>query len=151
MIADLDICEIFHSLQGESTFAGLPCIFVRLSGCNLNCTWCDTLYAGTECEPMSFEQVLKKINYFNCNLVEITGGEPLLQEATPSLINSLIEKNYQVLLETNGSQNIKSVNSECIKIVDIKCPSLSCPNLTLKLDGICLHRMFCINLSSPDY
>jgi 7-carboxy-7-deazaguanine synthase len=122
LLKDIDICEIFFSLQGESTFAGLPCVFIRLSGCNLNCIWCDTLYANTECEPMSFEQIFEKIGYFNCNLVEITGGEPLLQGSTPALINLLIEKKYNVLLETNGSQDIKSVHSECIKIVDIKCP-----------------------------
>jgi 7-carboxy-7-deazaguanine synthase len=119
---DIDICEIFYSLQGESTFAGLPCIFIRLSGCNLNCTWCDTLYANTECNSMSFEQIFEKLGHFNCNLIEVTGGEPMLQESTPALINLLIEKKYNVLLETNGSQDIKSVHSECIKIVDIKCP-----------------------------
>jgi len=118
----IDICEIFYSLQGESSFAGLPCVFIRLSRCNLNCTWCDTRYATTECESMSFEQIFKRIGYFNCNLVEITGGEPLLQESTLALINLLIEKKYKVLLETNGSQDIKPVHPECIKIVDIKCP-----------------------------
>ncbi|MCK5695129.1 MAG: radical SAM protein [Desulfobacula sp.] len=119
----LDVCEIFYSLQGESTFMGLPCIFIRLSGCNLNCSWCDTRYADKASYSMNFEQILKKITTFNCNLVEVTGGEPLLQNDTPALISLLLEKSYQVLLETNGSQSIKDIHTDCIKIMDIKCPS----------------------------
>lgn len=119
----LNICEIFYSLQGESTFAGMPCIFIRLSGCNLMCSWCDTRYADTESQPMTLDRILEKIAAFNCNLVEITGGEPLMQDNTPALISLLIRKNYQVLLETNGSKNIRSIHPGCIKIVDIKCPS----------------------------
>jgi len=119
----LEICEIFYSLQGESTYAGRPCIFVRVSGCNLNCSWCDTSYANQESQPMTFNQILKKVASFNCNLVEITGGEPLLQDSTPTLISMLLEKNYQVLLETNGSKSIKNIHPNCIKIIDIKCPS----------------------------
>ena len=119
----LDICEIFYSLQGESTFTGLPCVFIRLSGCNLSCSWCDTPYANKESQSMTFDQILKKVASFNCNLVEITGGEPLLQDDTPALISMLLEKNYQVLLETNGSKSIKNIHSNCIKIIDIKCPS----------------------------
>lgn len=119
----LDICEIFYSLQGESTFMGLPCIFIRLSGCNLNCSWCDTRYADKASFSMNFEHILKKITAFNCNLVEVTGGEPLLQNDTPALISLLLEKNYQVLLETNGSQSIKNIHPGCIKVMDIKCPS----------------------------
>ncbi|MBW2653979.1 MAG: radical SAM protein [Deltaproteobacteria bacterium] len=119
----LDICEIFYSLQGESTFAGMPCIFIRLSGCNLSCSWCDTRYANEECHSMTFDQILKKIAPYHCNLVEVTGGEPLFQNDTPALISMLLEKNYQVLLETNGSKNIKDIPLNCIKIIDIKCPS----------------------------
>jgi len=119
----LDICEIFFSLQGESTYAGLPCIFVRLSGCNLNCTYCDTLFAKSESFPMDFNAILKKIESYGCNLVEITGGEPLLQSNTIDFISILINKSYKVLLETNGSISIESISHECIKIVDIKCPS----------------------------
>ena len=119
----LNICEIFFSLQGESTYAGLPCVFVRLSGCNLNCTYCDTIYAQTESYPMVLPDIIKKIESYNCNLVEITGGEPLLQANTIDLISALINKNFKVLLETNGSLSIKKVPSECVKIVDIKCPS----------------------------
>ncbi|MCD4742133.1 MAG: radical SAM protein [Desulfobacteraceae bacterium] len=120
---ELNICEIFFSLQGESTYAGLPCVFVRLSGCNLNCTYCDTVYAKTESSFMDLNTILKKIESYNCNLVEITGGEPLLQSNTIDLISTLINKNFKVLLETNGSINIKNVHPECIKIIDIKCPS----------------------------
>ena len=119
----LNICEIFYSLQGESTFSGLPCIFVRLSGCNLNCSWCDTRYAEEDSFPLSLDQILTKIGAYNCNLVEITGGEPLLQEATPALIALLLEKQYQVLLETNGSLSMQHIPEPCIKIMDIKCPS----------------------------
>lgn len=119
----LDICEIFYSLQGESTFAGLPCIFIRLAGCNLDCSWCDTPYASYESQSMSFDRILKKLDSYNCNLVEITGGEPLLQKWTPALISTLLKKRYQVLLETNGSKSIKAVHRGCIKIIDIKCPS----------------------------
>ncbi len=119
----LNICEIFYSLQGESTFSGLPCIFIRLSGCNLNCSWCDTRYAEEDSFPLSLDQILNKVGAYNCNLVEITGGEPLLQEATPALIALLLEKHYQVLLETNGSLSMQHIPEPCIKIMDIKCPS----------------------------
>ncbi len=119
----LNICEIFYSIQGESTFSGLPCIFIRLSGCNLNCSWCDTQYAKEESFSMALDQILDKISAYNCNLVEITGGEPLLQDATPALISLLLEKQYQVLLETNGSIGIQNIPERCIKIMDIKCPS----------------------------
>ncbi len=119
----LDICEIFHSLQGESTYVGLPCIFVRLAGCNLDCSWCDTAYANQNSQSMTFDQIIKKVDSFNCSLVEITGGEPLLQNGTTPLISMLLDKNYQVLLETNGSKSIQNIHPDCIKIIDIKCPS----------------------------
>jgi len=119
----LNVCEIFYSLQGESTFTGLPCVFIRLSGCNLNCSWCDTTYAGKESSVMTFDQIVKKLESFSCSLVEITGGEPLVQDNTPALISLLLEKKYQVLVETNGSLSIKPLPRECIKIMDIKCPS----------------------------
>lgn len=119
----LDVCEIFYSLQGESTFAGLPCIFIRLSGCNLNCTWCDTGYAGQDSTPMEIDRILEKIQTYNCSLVEITGGEPLLQKNTPALASILLENGYQVLVETNGSISIHTLPQGCIRILDIKCPS----------------------------
>ncbi|MFO7754119.1 MAG: radical SAM protein [Desulfobacteraceae bacterium] len=119
----LNICEIFFSLQGESTFSGLPCIFVRLAGCNLNCSYCDTEYARTESTPIPVNTILDKIRSYRCALVEITGGEPLIQQNTIHLIAILIENGYTVLLETNGSLSLQAVPAECIKIVDIKCPS----------------------------
>jgi len=119
----LDICEIFYSLQGESTFTGLPCIFIRLARCNLNCSWCDTRYANTDFQSMTLEKILKKTAAYHCRLVEITGGEPLLQENTPCLISRLLDQNHQVLLETNGSLSLKHIDPRCIKIMDIKCPS----------------------------
>lgn len=119
----MDICEIFYSLQGESTFDGLPCTFIRLSRCNLDCAWCDTLYAKTEARSMSLEEIMDQVSSLGCKLVEITGGEPLLQNQTPELINRLIQQGYQVLLETNGSLSIATVDTACIRILDIKCPS----------------------------
>jgi len=119
----LNLCEIFYSLQGESTFTGLACTFVRLSGCNLDCTWCDTTYAKTESNSMPVEKIIDQVMALGCNLVEITGGEPLLQEETPNLISELLDLNFQVLLETNGSKPIKGIDPRCIRILDIKCPS----------------------------
>ncbi|MCP4720222.1 MAG: radical SAM protein [Desulfobacteraceae bacterium] len=119
----LNLCEIFYSLQGESTFTGLACIFVRLSGCNLDCTWCDTSYAKAESNSMPVEKIIDQVRGLGCNLVEITGGEPLLQEETPNLISELLDLNFQVLLETNGSKPIKGIDPRCIRILDIKCPS----------------------------
>ncbi len=119
----LDVCEIFYSLQGESSFVGLPCIFIRLSGCNLNCSWCDTAYATDEAMAMNFDNILKKVTAYNCNLIEVTGGEPLMQKNTPALITLLIKNKYQVLLETNGSKSIQNIHPDCIKVLDIKCPS----------------------------
>ena len=119
----LAVCEIFHSLQGESTFAGLPCVFIRLSGCNLDCSWCDTPYAKTESRPITRKDILDQVAAFHCSLVEITGGEPLLQEDTPALVSDLIQKGYEVLMETNGSQSIAPVDPSCIRILDVKGPS----------------------------
>ena len=119
----LNLCEIFYSLQGESNFTGLPCTFVRLSGCNLDCAWCDTRYAENERTPLSIEKIIDQIKKFGCNLIEITGGEPLLQKETPDLISQLLEMDFQVLLETNGSQSIQNIDPRCIRILDIKCPS----------------------------
>lgn len=119
----LTVNEIFFSIQGESSYAGWPCIFVRLTGCNLRCSYCDTVYAYEEGNPMTLAEVIAEIKKFPCNLVEITGGEPLLQEETPILIEALLKKGYKVLLETNGSLDISQVNSQCVRIIDFKCPS----------------------------
>ncbi len=118
----LNLCEIFHSIQGESSFAGLPCVFVRLSGCNLNCSWCDTVYAKTESKKVSIQKIVKRVKEFGCSLVEITGGEPLMQGKSADLISLLIREGFQVLVETNGSISINNIPGECIKIIDIKCP-----------------------------
>lgn len=119
----MNLCEIFYSLQGESTFTGLPCTFVRLSGCNLDCSWCDTRYAKEESRCLSIERIIDHIKGFDCNLVEITGGEPLLQAGTSTLISQLLDQGFQVLLETNGSLSIGNIDPRCIRILDIKCPS----------------------------
>lgn len=115
--------EIFYSLQGESSYAGWPCVFIRLTGCNLRCSYCDTQYAYAAGEAMSIGDILSAIRPFACNLVEITGGEPLIQDETPALVASLFDDGNIVLLETNGSIDINRVQPRCIRIVDFKCPS----------------------------
>ena len=117
-----EITEIFHSIQGESTYTGLPCVFVRLSGCNLRCSYCDTEYSHGNGEVMSLEEMLHKIDSYGCRLVELTGGEPLMQDGTPELASRLLSKGFEVLMETNGSLDIDLVDSRCIRIVDVKCP-----------------------------
>ncbi len=119
----LVVNEIFYSIQGESSYAGLPCIFVRLTGCNLRCTYCDTRYAFDQGRPMTLEQIEHQLRLHRCSLVEITGGEPLLQKETPELVRRLLDCGYRVLLETNGSLDISQVDSRCIRIMDVKCPS----------------------------
>ena len=119
---NLKINEIFYSLQGESLYAGLACVFVRLTGCNLRCAWCDTRYAYDEGEDMAVDDIIEHIAGYACPLVEITGGEPLLQDQTPVLIRELIGRGYQVLLETNGTRDIRGLPRACRNIVDIKCP-----------------------------
>ena len=128
---DLDVCEIFHSLQGESTYAGLPFTFVRLSGCNLSCSWCDTTYANETRITMSIPAIEEKINSIDCSLVEITGGEPLLQANTRALIEHLIDDGRQVLIETNGTQSIRDLPAASVKIMDVKCPSSNESGTTL--------------------
>ena len=115
--------EIFYSIQGESTYSGMPCIFIRLSGCNLRCSWCDTAYAYDDGFDITIDDILKQVKKFNCRLVEVTGGEPLLQAGTPVLIERLLNKGYEVLLETNGSLDTTGIDERCIKIIDVKCPS----------------------------
>ena len=119
----LRVNEIFYSIQGESTFAGFPCIFIRLTGCNLRCTYCDTTYAYEQGDDIPLDRILATVKGFDCNLIEVTGGEPLIQDETPDLIAVLIKNGYTVLLETNGSQDISTVDTQCARIVDIKCPS----------------------------
>ena len=119
----LKINEIFFSIQGESSYAGRPCAFVRLTGCNLRCIYCDTQYAYEEGTWLEILEIVRQVSLFNCRLVEITGGEPLLQEQTPELIRTLLNQAFTVLLETNGSRDIGAVDERCIRILDIKCPS----------------------------
>lgn len=119
----LTISEIFYSILGESTYQGLPCAFVRLGGCNLRCSYCDTPYAWEGGKEYSIEEILSHLAQYPTRLVEITGGEPLLQKGIYELIERFIEKKYQVLIETNGSINIGKVPSEVTIIMDIKCPS----------------------------
>jgi 7-carboxy-7-deazaguanine synthase len=119
----LKVNEIFFSIQGESSYAGRPCAFIRLTGCNLRCIYCDTQYAYEEGTLLEIPEIVRQVSLFNCRLVEITGGEPLLQEQTPELIRMLLDQDFTVLLETNGSQDIGVVDERCIRILDIKCPS----------------------------
>ncbi len=119
----MKINEIYRSIQGESSYAGLACIFVRLTYCNLRCSYCDTEYAFYEGTDYSIDQVLQKVESFDCPLVEITGGEPLLQEEVYALMDDLVARNYTVLLETGGSVEVGRVNFKVIKILDLKCPS----------------------------
>lgn len=122
----IKICEIFRSIQGESTRAGMICTFARLSGCNLTCTYCDTRYALQYGTKISVDEILTKVNDLGCRLVEITGGEPLLQKETPLLCQKLLDLGYTVLVETNGTQDISQLPDGCIKIMDIKCPGSGC-------------------------
>ena len=122
------ITEIFKSIQGEGTRAGLPCIFVRLMGCNLRCVWCDTAYAFHGGTKHSIDEVLDRVRSLsgdperNTSLVEITGGEPLLQPETPELARKLLAAGYTVMIETSGERFIGTLPREVIKIVDVKCP-----------------------------
>ena len=119
----LKVNEIFYSIQGESSYAGRPCIFVRLTGCNLRCSYCDTRYAYEEGDEMEIPEIINRVDFYGCPFVEITGGEPLIHEETPVLIHSLLERKHTVLLETNGTLDVGSIDGRCIKIIDIKCPS----------------------------
>ncbi|MDY6973709.1 MAG: radical SAM protein, partial [Thermodesulfobacteriota bacterium] len=119
----LKVNEVFFSIQGESSYAGWPCVFVRLTGCNLRCSYCDTKYAYDEGEELEIDAIVLRVASYNCSLVEVTGGEPLIQEETGFLIRRLLEVGFEVLLETNGSMDISSVDERCVKIVDVKCPS----------------------------
>lgn len=117
------INEVFRSIQGESSFAGLPCLFIRLTGCNLRCSYCDTRYAYEEGEVASVETLLEQARSAGLPLVEVTGGEPLLQGACPRLVEGLVRQGHTVLVETNGSQDIRPLHDEAVCILDLKCPS----------------------------
>ncbi|MDE3154109.1 MAG: radical SAM protein [Acidobacteriota bacterium] len=119
----LTINEIFHSIQGESTAAGRPCVFVRLTACDLRCRWCDTPYAFHEGRKMSLDEVVAAVEAYACPLVEITGGEPLLQEDVYPLMERLIAAGRTVLLETGGHRPLDRVPRDVIRIIDVKCPA----------------------------
>ncbi len=120
---ELQVSETFISIQGESTFAGRPCFFIRLSGCNLRCNYCDTSYAyEEEGKSATVEELVKKAEDSGVRIVEVTGGEPLLQEATTHLITALCDSGFTVLVETNGTKNIDAIDPRAITILDIKTP-----------------------------
>jgi 7-carboxy-7-deazaguanine synthase len=118
----LTINEIFHSIQGESTYAGRPCVFVRLTACDLRCSWCDTPYAFHEGHKQPLETVLAEVDRFGCDLVEVTGGEPLLQDEVYPLMDALLERGRTVLLETGGHRSTARVPAGVVTILDVKCP-----------------------------
>ena len=118
----ITINEIFYSVQGESTYAGRPCVFVRLTACDLRCSWCDTPYAFHEGSKRQLEDVLGEVDRFGCPLVEVTGGEPLLQEDVYPLMEGLLGRGKTVLLETGGHRSTARVPADVVTILDVKCP-----------------------------
>lgn len=114
--------EIFYSIQGESTYAGLPCVFVRFTGCNLRCSYCDTQYAYADGKSLTLKEIQDQVSKYDCQLVEITGGEPLLQTAAIDLARIFLNEGKTVLVETNGTQNIEPLPASVVRIMDIKCP-----------------------------
>ncbi|MGZ5437876.1 MAG: radical SAM protein [Pyrinomonadaceae bacterium] len=119
----LRVTEIFHSIQGESTHAGRPCTFVRLTGCPMRCKWCDSEYTFTGGDHFTIEQIMQKVRDFGCRLVEVTGGEPLAQRETFELIRHLCDEEYEVLIETGGYVSTADVDARAKVILDIKCPA----------------------------
>ena len=118
----LTINEIFYSIQGESTFAGRPCVFVRLTACDLRCSWCDTAYAFEEGRKRAMDDILAEVDSYACPLVEVTGGEPLLQEDVYPLMDRLLDAGRTVLLETGGHRSTARVPPQVVTILDVKCP-----------------------------
>ena len=119
----LTVNEIFHSIQGESSHAGRPCVFIRLTACDLRCSWCDTPYAFHEGRKMSEDEVMDQVAAFACPVVEVTGGEPLLQPDVYPLMRRLLDAGKTVLLETGGHRSIEDVPEGVIRVVDVKCPA----------------------------
>ncbi len=122
-MSQLYVHEIYLSLQGESSHAGLPCVLVRLAGCNLDCRWCDTVAARQQERQMTVDEILSRVAELDCPRVEVTGGEPLTQPAAMALLGRLCEAGYETLLETNGSIDVTEVDPRVAKIVDVKCPT----------------------------
>lgn len=119
----LKVNEIYHSIQGESSKSGLPCVFVRLTYCNLRCAYCDTEYAFYDGEDKSIEEIINEVKKYNCKLVEVTGGEPLVQKECLDLMKRLCDEGFDVMLETGGSLTIKDIDERVQIIMDLKCPS----------------------------
>ncbi|HSR18934.1 MAG TPA: radical SAM protein [Ignavibacteriaceae bacterium] len=119
----LKVNEIYFSIQGESSKAGLPCVFIRLTYCNLRCVYCDTAYAFYEGKDFTVDEILNEVRKFECKLVEITGGEPLVQEESLNLMERLCDEGYHVMLETGGSLPIENIDKRVMIIMDLKCPS----------------------------
>lgn len=116
------VSEIFHSIQGESTHSGRPCVFVRLTACDLRCRWCDTEYAFTGGEDLAIEAIVERVAAYGCGLVELTGGEPLLQKETPALCRGLLDRGLEVLVETGGHRDVSALPEGVKVILDLKCP-----------------------------
>jgi len=134
----MQITEIFKSIQGESTYAGMACVFVRLTGCNLRCSWCDSEYTFSGGHRMAMEEVLEEVEQLSPQggLIEITGGEPMLQEReVVPLMQRLLQEGYRVLLETSGERPLERVPRRVVKIVDVKCPNSGEPN-TFHLENL---------------
>lgn len=146
----LQVTEIFHSIQGESTYAGLPCTFVRLTGCNLRCSWCDTEYSFHGGERMTIDDILGRVRAFGGNLVELTGGEPLLQKEAVPLLERFLAEGWRTLLETSGERSLRRVPPEVVKIVDVKCPDSGEPDTFLleNLDAMAPHDQLKFVLAS---
>jgi 7-carboxy-7-deazaguanine synthase len=132
------ITEIFFSIQGESSYAGLPCIFVRATGCDLRCTWCDSEYTFTGGTHMAVDEIVEKVLGYPCRLVELTGGEPLLQKDVHELAARLLEAGMTVLIETGGHRDVSGLDPRVIKILDVKCPGsgMAEKNLWSNLDHV---------------
>ena len=120
--AMLTVNEIFHSIQGESTHTGRPCVFVRLTACDLRCSWCDTPYAFTEGRKMSVDEVVDRVREYGCDVVEITGGEPLLQKEVYPLMERLLDDGRTVMIETGGHLSADAVPAGVVRVIDVKCP-----------------------------
>ncbi len=118
----MKVCEIFTSVQGESTYAGVPCTFIRMTGCNLRCSYCDTVYAFDEGTELTENEILDKVGTIGLRTVEITGGEPLLQEGVFPLVTRLLDRGHAVLVETNGSRDISGIDARAVIILDVKTP-----------------------------
>lgn len=135
----MKINEIFHSIQGESTHAGRPCVFIRTTGCTLRCTWCDTKYAFYEGREMSLDEIITQVQSYGCPLVELTGGDPLESPETPELTRRLLDLGHEVLIETGGHRDISIIDPRARIVMDIKCPG---SHMTDKMDWQNIDRLW---------